>query len=722
MMLWKTKTRLTAAIGVFVLLILGLTIWIFAEDPITYSKPVTGYISPSGISIQGETAYVSDATSNKVYGLNLTNGTVISSYTANQPVHSVLAANNTVYALEGGLSGNLIKLNANLSRAEQIVETGHTPTAMQIYDGKLYIACRYSNAIYVYKETSLELLKKIEVSREPMALTLQGSDLYVANHLSDGSSVAETVSAKVTVIDTVSDTVSKEISLQNGSGGVKGICTSSDGRYVYISHILARYTYPITQIDRGWVNTNAITILDTASKEVLTSVLLDNLEEGAANPWGITCTGTQLIVTLSGTNEIMAVDTEAMLAGIQQVIDGRHPKVASLAEIPNYLPFMDAYKTRIPIAGQGLRTIAAKEGQVYICGYFTGDIHVYDIESQKASGSISLGTQPEADAARRGELLWNDANNCYQKWQSCASCHPEARVDALNWDTLGDGLGNPKNVRSIVYSHRVPPVLTTGLADNAEISVRAGTAFNNLKEEDFLDMDAYLKSISPIQSPYLNRDGTLSEAAEKGKSLFASEGCIACHYGPNFTDLKLHPSQHRVEGWENRDFKTATLVEVWNTGPWFASGQFKTLREAVAASLKAASKLSPEELDQLTAYVASIGNSGEYYGIEQVKLRKADGTETYNQLFPNGQIYEITVRKQLAVHHNAKITIALYSADHSKSLEKSFTLAEMETGDTARIPMRMDIDADLKPGAYYKVSIAAEDGTPLATDLTIYHN
>ena len=33
---------------------------------------------------------------------------------------------------------------------------------------------------------------------------------------------------------------------------------------------------------------------------------------------------------------------------------------------------------------------------------------------------------------RRGEMLWNDGTMCFQHWQSCASCHPEGRMDALN--------------------------------------------------------------------------------------------------------------------------------------------------------------------------------------------------------------------------------------------------------------------------------------------------
>ena len=48
---------------------------------------------------------------------------------------------------------------------------------------------------------------------------------------------------------------------------------------------------------------------------------------------------------------------------------------------------------------------------------------------------------------------------------------PDARADALNWDLLNDGIGNPKNTRSMLHSHRLPPVMITGIRAKAEDAV-----------------------------------------------------------------------------------------------------------------------------------------------------------------------------------------------------------------------------------------------------------
>ena len=60
-----------------------------------------------------------------------------------------------------------------------------------------------------------------------------------------------------------------------------------------MSHILPRFRLPATQLDRGWMNSNAATIIDLARMEILNTVLLDNIDRGAADPWGDRLVGGQ---------------------------------------------------------------------------------------------------------------------------------------------------------------------------------------------------------------------------------------------------------------------------------------------------------------------------------------------------------------------------------------------------------------------------------------------
>ena len=141
-------------------------------------------------------------------------------------------------------------------------------------------------------------------------------------------------------------------------------------------------------------------------------------------------------------------------------------------------------------------------------------------------------------------MLFFDATICFQHWQSCGSCHPDARVDGLNWDLPNDGLGNPKNTRNLLHVFHGGPAMSLGVRENAAAAVRAGIThilFAVRPEEDAQAMDAYLQSLQPVPSPYLV-DGKLSPAAEHGKQLFFSKAlnCAECHPAPYYCDKKSH--------------------------------------------------------------------------------------------------------------------------------------------------------------------------------------
>lgn len=47
-----------------------------------------------------------------------------------------------------------------------------------------------------------------------------------------------------------------------------------------MAHVLSRYQVPTTQLDRGWMNTNAVTVIDTEQPDKPHPVLLDDPDAG----------------------------------------------------------------------------------------------------------------------------------------------------------------------------------------------------------------------------------------------------------------------------------------------------------------------------------------------------------------------------------------------------------------------------------------------------------
>ena len=214
---------------------------------------------------------------------------------------------------------------------------------------------------------------------------------------------------------------------------------------------------------------------------------------------------------------------------------------------------------------------------------------------------------------RQGEIFFNDAALCFQNWLSCATCHPDARTDAMNWDLLNDGMGNPKNVRSMLLAHETPRAMWLGVRADAETGVRAGIKhiqFAVRPEEDAQAIDAYLKSLTPVPSPHLV-NGKLSKAAKSGKKLFEQAGCIRCHPAPLFTDLEMYDVGTTKGQDTGKPVDTPQLVEVWRTAPYLHDGRAATMREVIttfdhAGTLRKTSHLTEKQIDDLVEYLLSL--------------------------------------------------------------------------------------------------------------------
>ena len=210
-------------------------------------------------------------------------------------------------------------------------------------------------------------------------------------------------------------------------------------------------------------------------------------------------------------------------------------------------------------------------------------------------------------------MYYHDAQETFQKWLSCVSCHPDARSDSLNWDLANDGYGSPRQAKSHLYSHVTPPTTITGCRPHAFSSVRAGFKFIEFAirpEEDADAIDDYLMSLEPVPSPYLV-NGPLSPSAQNGQAIFDAR-CASCHSGKYFTDMLLHDVGTGRGSGESLD--TPTLSEVWRTGPYLQDGRAATMLEVLTTynpgdQHGVTSGLTGQELDDLAEYTLSLGLS-----------------------------------------------------------------------------------------------------------------
>ena len=490
-------------------------------------------------------------------------------------------------------------------------------------DGKrLYVCGHFEDTVTAYDTENGKKIYRVKTSRTPFSLdvTPDGKQLVVSHSLPRMAATAEVVACGISLLDAANGELIKEFLLPNGSIGVRDIRVSPDGHYAAVTHLLGRFTLPTTQVDHGWMNSNALTLIDIQKQERFCTLLLDNVDSGAANPWAVQWSydGTRLIVSHAGTHELSVIAFQKLLEKIQKLSSDQ------IENLPNDLSFLTGLRKRVKLTGNGPRSLTVTEQAVYVAHYFSDSADKIELNGAKLKAKNIPLTKGDTTAANIqdpvhwGKQLFNDASICFQGWQSCASCHSsDARVDGLNWDLLNDGIGNPKNTKSLLLSHRTPPCMSTGIRADAETAVRSGIRyilFTIRPEAEAQAMDAYLKSLKPLPSPLLDPQGELTPLAQEGKALFGSArtGCSNCHHGEYFTDMNLYDVGTAGEyDKPNQAFDTPSLREIWRTAPYLHDGSAATIRELLTTHNPRdlhghTQELDEHELQALETYLLSL--------------------------------------------------------------------------------------------------------------------
>jgi hypothetical protein len=417
------------------------------------------------------------------------------------------------------------------------------------------------------------------------------------------------VRSAVTVIDsqTLQPTT---VYLGDGAHGVRDVCLSPDGRYAFITHLSASYNLVASHLEEGWMNSNAVSVIDLHEPALLGHAVLDRQSQGAGNPWGIDfgADGKTLFVSHAGSHELSMFPLAPLLKHVEEGDGVRGPFGRTGA--------LEPHLHRFTLPGNGPRDLAVTGSHVYVAEYFSDSLSVLDLPAaaDREIRSVPLGPPPQLSEAARGEMYFHDARLCYQHWQSCASCHPDGRADGLNWDLLNDGAGNPRNTKSLLLAHQTPPAMVTGVRTSAEHAVRSGMQhilFSPPDERIARAMDVYLKSLRPVRSPHRVGDD-LSPAARRGHQKFHSEvvGCARCHPPPHYTDGTLHAIGEADEH-GRREYDTPTLIEVWRTSPYLRDGRYRTIEEMLidgrhGLSDRVFEQLQRSDLEDLIEYVQSL--------------------------------------------------------------------------------------------------------------------
>ena len=548
------------------------------------------------------------------------------------------------YAVNTG-SGSVSVLDVRTRKvvAEIAVDLAPVTAAISADGRTLYVACRYAHAVDVVDLPARRVVRSIATGLEPygVALSRDGRTLYVANSLSDTLSILDVASGgaraevpvgreprfvvetpdgqrvvvgnalgrSVTIVEVASGRVLETRALGRASL-LRQTAISADGRWAFVAHVLSHDEVMALQIERGWIHSNGFSLLDLSRPGQRVTLLLDRLLAGAANPWGAALSrdGTKLYVSLAGVHEIAIVDVPAALRLVEAVGPEDVKPIEENVEILERL----GIARRTSAGGIGPRGIAVSwaTGEILVPNAFSDTVTVLDGERGEVRATIALGAPQEMTEWRKGEMLFNDARIAYQSWFSCASCHEEdATVDGLNWDLSNDGLGNPKNVKSLHDVHDTPPAMWTRVREEMDAAVAAGQRFLGLfpVSENHRALMAFLGAPPRAPNPFRGRDPV---AEKRGEGVFAKAGCPLCHPAPLFTDLLEHDVGFGGDDL-HAEFDTPSLRECYRTAPYLHDGRARTLEDTYMSHNPEerhglTKGLSEEELSDLVTYLRTL--------------------------------------------------------------------------------------------------------------------
>jgi len=488
----------------------------------------------------------------------------------------------------------------------------------------------------------------VPVSRMPtqMALTPAGKQLLVANRLSAMPATDPRTSAFVSIIATDTRKVVTEKKGPETMHVLEGIAVSPDGKCAYQVHLRPNFNITPAQLGQGWIQTNALSIIPLDGDEPPVTVLLDNMNSGAGNPFGVAISGdgTTLYVTHTGIQKLSAINLPKLQVLLEKTPKEARPQVASSL---GFLWGTKGVIRRVECGGLGPKGVAISpaDGSIWVANTFSDSVSVLAPKTAEVAAIIPLGPAQEMTPERRGEYLFSSALHCFQNWLSCASCHPDTRADGLNWDLMNDGLTNPKNVRSLIGSAKTPPMMALGVRADMETAVEKGflfIQFHSVTKEDHAAVCAYLRAAPFIPNPFhRTKDGSPDPQARRGQIVFRKAGCSTCHPPPLYTNLKsydvgtcgerddkvivedleedageVHSSPaataHAQPKRQNTtSFDTPTLLELYRTAPYLHDGRATTLEELFTKyNLRdrhgRTSGLTRQELADLIAFLLSL--------------------------------------------------------------------------------------------------------------------
>jgi len=592
------------------------------------------YYSPFNLapSPDGKYLYVVAEEGNALLVVNTEKNKVTKEIKVGVRPHSVVLSKDgkTAY-VSNQWSDNVSVIDLEEYIVTDTLSTGGGPAGLTLSaDGhSLYSANSFSSDLSIIDLASGAERNRLFTGNNPTGVQISpdGNLVLVTSRRTLGLPYGDTLRCELTVVNDKKQRVAERLDI-NQAYMMENIAFTPSGDLAIIPLIRPKNNVPTIQIERGWMMTNGIGIVEQKPPGRTIQLLLDEPNAYYSDPFDIAITpdGKKAFVSHAGVDRISVIDIDAVRKLISESDDG------TLAAFSNYLGTSSRIVLkRIPTGANPKGMVLSPDGKkLYVAEHLEDRIAVISTESLETIGNIPLGGPRRITVAREGRRLLNNAGGTFQTQYSCYTCHPDEHEDGLVYNMASKDMGrNMTNTQSLRNIGDTPPYKWNG--KNQSIYKQDGMRFSTVltRNEAFTykELDAITAYImSGISNPpnlQFNPDGELTDSQKRGKEIFQrthdSKGfeipvfnrCVTCHPAPFFTNKKMVDVGTLSASDDSIFFDTPHLNNVVYSPPYLHDGRAASLEEIWTLYGKteqhgAVNDLNKIQLNDLVEYLKSL--------------------------------------------------------------------------------------------------------------------
>lgn len=560
------------------------------------------YLSPfnMAISADGNTLFTLAQESGKLIKTDLKTGKKKAEIRVGEMPHSIVLSRDgeTAYVTNQWSDYVSVVDLKNLGEIARL-KTGNGPAGVILSPDEkfLYVVNSFSNDVSVIDLSEKVEIKRLQAGNNPTGINISpdGKTIYVTSRRALIEPYGTPIKTEVTKIEAEIQRVADRLNLESAYM-MENIAFTPEGDLAIVTLIRPKNYVPSIQVERGWMMTHGIGIIEQGGKGRVIQLIFDEPNAYYADPFDVVITpdGKKAFISNSGVDCITVISIDSLRSIIRESTD------EELKVYSNHLGISSRFVLkRIPVGANPKGLAVSPDGKkLYVAEQLEDKIGVIDTETLEKVNSIDLGGPRKITVARHGRRILNNAGGTFQNQYSCYTCHPDTHEDGLIYNMASKDMGrNLTNTMTLRNIGKLAPYKWTG--KNQTIYKQDGMRFSTVltRTEAFSpkDLDALVCYImTGVKNPpnlAYNPDGKLTPAQLRGKAIFerthnnlgqeipVTNRCVTCHPAPYYTNKNFFDVSTLAPTDDSVLFDTPHLMNLFLSAPYLHDGRAATLEE-----------------------------------------------------------------------------------------------------------------------------------------------